>query len=69
MEEEGRISWYPWGVQITVTCLAVARVDPGGVERMLKKCKFEEWRMETRISAKKLKKSDGERKKDKRGRG
>lgn len=30
MEEEGRISWYPWGVQITVTCLAVARVDPGG---------------------------------------
>ena len=30
--EDGRISWYPWSVQITVTKLAVARVGPSGLE-------------------------------------
>lgn len=45
--EEGRISWYPWGVQITVTCLAVARVGPG-VGRMLGKTQLRngEWKRE-----------------------
>ena len=34
--EEGRISWYPWGVQIYGYELAVARVGPG-FGRMLRK--------------------------------
>ena len=29
--KDGRISWYPWSVQITVTKLAVARVGPSGL--------------------------------------
>ena len=47
MMEDGRISWYPWSVQITVTKLAVARVGPSGlggvvgVGRMLKMKKME----------------------------
>ena len=36
--EDGRISWYPWSVQITVTKLAVARVGPSGTGEGLCGC-------------------------------
>ena len=48
--EEGRINWYPWGVQIYGYELAVARVGPR-VGRMLKKNAIEGNGMETRINA------------------
>ena len=50
-KEEGRINWYPWGVQIYGYELAVARVGPG-VGRMLEKTQLRGDGMETRINAK-----------------
>ena len=46
-KEEGRINWYPWGVQIYGYELAVARVGPG-VGRMLEKTQLRgmEWKRE-----------------------